>query len=138
MSGGDRKPRILIADQDDVMLIGVSELLRRRGFEVCVTDRLELGSESGQFDIIIFDPMIEGDFDAGRHFLEFARTFSPPPLLIVVSEFIESIGDIGEYDEQRALLHVKPVRIAALTESVEWLLRNSTTGVLAAVTEDSN
>ncbi|MBW3563660.1 MAG: response regulator [Acidobacteria bacterium] len=123
MSFNDRQPRILIADDDDVMLIGVAELLRRRGYEVEATDRLELSNGSGPFDLIIFDPLVEGDLDAARQFVASARQSNPPPFLIVVSEFIESLRDVGARDERRALLHVKPVRVAELAESVESLLR---------------
>lgn len=121
----DRQPRILIADDDDVMLIGVAELLRRRGFEVDATDHLELGNGSGPYDIIIFDPLVEGDLDVARQFVSTAHQASPSPFLIVVSEFIESLDQVGVHDEQFALLHGKPVRVAALAESVELMLRDT-------------
>lgn len=134
----DRQSRILIADDDDVMLIGVAELLRRRGYEVDATARLELSNGSGPFDLIIFDPLVEGDLDAARQFVASARQSSPPPFLIVVSEFIESLKDVGARDERRAILHVKPVRVTALAESVESLLRESEPpDGLAIVEEDT-
>lgn len=119
----DRQPRILIADHDDVMLIGVAELLRRRGYEVEATDRLVLSNGSGPFDVIIFDPLVEGSLNAARHFVVAARQLSPPPFLIVASEFIESLEDVGAHQGGRALFHAKPVRVTELAESVESLLR---------------
>ena len=125
MTANNRQPRILIADDDDVMLIGVAELLRRRGFEVDATNRLELSNGSGPFDIIIFDPLVEGDLDVARHFVAAARQSTHSPALIVVSEFIESLDQVGAHDEKFAVLHDKPVRVAALAESVELLLRDT-------------
>ncbi|HUF18277.1 MAG TPA: hypothetical protein VMS12_09570 [Thermoanaerobaculia bacterium] len=118
----DRPPRVLIADDDDVMIIGVAELLRRRGIEVDTVNQLKDAYFSG-YDIVIFDPLIEETgLSAARSFVTWALAQNPPPALIVVSEFIDSIDALGTPPGPRAVLHAKPIRVSALAESVETML----------------
>jgi DNA-binding response OmpR family regulator len=118
--------RILIADDDDILITGVAELLRRRGFDVRTTNDLGDKATFESYELVIFDPLI-GDrgLIAAREFVDRMRRQSPPPSLIVVSEFIDSVEQVGAEAGPRATLHVKPVRVAALAESVEVMLRES-------------
>ncbi|HUF18272.1 MAG TPA: hypothetical protein VMS12_09545 [Thermoanaerobaculia bacterium] len=118
----ERPPRVLIADDDDVMIIGVAALLRRRGIEVKTVSHLKDAYCSG-YDIVIFDPLIEETgLSAARSFVTWALEQNPPPALIVISEFIDSIDDVGAPPGPRAVLHAKPIRVSDLAASVETML----------------
>ncbi len=115
--------RVLIADHDDVMLIGVAELLRRRGIDVETTNNLSGEASSGDYDVVIFDPLIEPEgLDAARRFVMCMDERFPSPSLIVVSEFLDDVEEIGAESGPDAVLHAKPVRIAVLAQSVEGML----------------
>lgn len=114
---------ILIIDDDEVMLIGVAELLRRRGIDVETSNSLTAETSSERYDVIIFDPLIEPEgLEAAKRFVECMRRKTPSPSLIMVSEFLDDVEEIGAVSGPAAVLHSKPVRIAALAESVEEIL----------------
>jgi CheY-like chemotaxis protein len=124
-----RQLRILIADDDDIMLIGVAELLRRRGARVETTDRLVFSDAPASYDLVILDPHIgQGGLRSARQFVADAIGSRPAPSLIVVSEYLDEVETLGVSPSRFVEFHAKPVRVAKLAESVEAMLQGSAAG----------
>ena len=129
-TGAVRRPRVLVAEDDDEMRRIVAEALRRDGCEVVevangarllveVSKQFAQGGASARFDVIVTDirmPLLQGL--AVVEGLRNARCFVP---VVVMTAF----GDERTRDKARALgalLIDKPFRVEELRATVQRLL----------------
>src|SRR5437868_14451174 len=98
------KPRLLILDEDRIILQSLSQFLRRDGYEVKTTDRAEDAMpnlDGGQTELVLADINMPGIKPAD--FLREVRRRFPHVVVVVITSY-GSIGGaveatkIGEFD----------------------------------------
>ncbi|HWP39852.1 MAG TPA: response regulator, partial [Tepidisphaeraceae bacterium] len=87
-ASSSHKPRLLILDEDRIMLQSLSQFLRREGYEVKTTDRPQdalAQLESGTFELLLADINIPGV--APAEFLREVRRRFPHVVVIVITGY---------------------------------------------------
>jgi len=87
-ANSSHKPRLLILDEDRIMLQSLSQFLRREGYEVKTTDRPEdalAQLEGGSFELLVADINIPGIVPA--EFLRDVRRRFPHVVVIVITGY---------------------------------------------------
>src|ERR1700722_16629707 len=82
------KPRLLILDEDRIMLSSLSQFLRREGYDVKTNDRIEEAMailENGQIELLLVDVNIPGAKPADL-LREMRRRF-PHVVVIVITSY---------------------------------------------------
>lgn len=114
-------PRILIVDDDAIMLLTLSEVLRLHGFDVAtatnVLDALKLiGAAS--YDVLLTDLHMPGAGD-GLTVVSAMRHFSPHAVRILLSSFPEMNAAARAILQQTDQILVKSVDVASLVEAIK-------------------
>lgn len=126
MTWRDRKPRLLVVDDEEAILLAVHDYFSLRGFEVsCARNPVEAGRhlEAHAYDGVIADLRLSGsDGLEGLRILERVRAGSPVTRTIIVTAY----GSPEAEREARrqgvdAFLH-KPVPLAEIARVVMSLL----------------
>jgi two-component system, NtrC family, response regulator AtoC len=87
-SNPPQKPRLLILDEDRIMLQSLSQFLRREGYEVKTTDRADdavAQLESGQFEVLLADINLPGLQPA--EFLRETKRKFPHVVIVVITGY---------------------------------------------------
>lgn len=121
VSTGLSGKRVLIADRDDAMRVGVAALLRRRGAHVSTTEELE-HSNHDEFDLVVLDPLIDSPSESQtQSFVRDLARNNPDLRVLIRSEFVDNLGALGLSSDRAALLS-SPIRIDASIAEIERLL----------------
>ena len=126
MASRSPKPRLLVVDDEEAILLALRDYFTTLGFEVsCARDRFEAGEHlaSGTFDGVIADLRLSGSGGLeGLEVVERARAGSPRTRTIIVTAY----GSQEAEQEARrrgvdALFH-KPVRLPEIARVVRRLI----------------
>jgi DNA-binding response OmpR family regulator len=126
MAWRDRKPRLLVVDDEEAILLAVRDYFSHRGFDVsCARDPVEAGRhlDGGAYDGVIADLRLSGsDSLEGLQIIERVRARSPVTRTIIVTAY----GSLEAEREARrhgvdAFLH-KPVPLAEIARVVTSLI----------------
>src|ERR1041385_8465802 len=88
MTSTSAKPRLLILDEDRIILQSLSQFLRREGYDVRTTDSPEEATrelDAGQMEILIVDVNMPGIKSAD--FLRDVRRRAPHVVVIVITGY---------------------------------------------------
>jgi PAS domain S-box-containing protein len=123
------KGKILLVDDEQVILNVVTTMLTKQGFEICAMknprEAIELfRQEPGRFDLVITDLTMPEL--SGLELSEGLKNASPRTPIILMTGFGKNIDDAGSVNEYgiRKILK-KPVRLADLVSAINETIANS-------------
>jgi len=121
--------RILIMDDESIVLDVLAEMLRKLGFEVAsardggeAVEIYQIASNNGQpFEAVILDLTVPGGL-GGKETLEFLKEINPQVKVIVSSGYSDSpiMADYEKYGVQGVI--TKPYRLPELSQLIHQVI----------------
>lgn len=118
-----RQPRILVAEDEEIIAQAICAYLKAQGCEVCQagdTQQMLMLLAQQEFDIVISDYLMPGG--GGKALIEFLLTQPKQPALIMITGLPEEqlLCEIEKLERARCL--GKPFQLSSLGEIVEEFL----------------